>query len=187
MKKILFFGAIISILFIQCGKSNDPFLIKTGAIGDLTKKTMMQQVDSIFSNDSIVKLSSVMDALGTQGEVEIYDKDGAKLMLLTPKNERDPKSFISNIHVFDSRFITEKGLSSKSTFKDLKDNYTIQNVETTITSVVVFLADSEIFVTIDKKELPEDLRYDPSLKIDASQIPDDATFKYFMLGWDPED
>jgi hypothetical protein len=42
-------------------------------------------------------------------------------------------------------------------------------------------------LTIDKKELPEELRYNPSLKIDPSQIPDEATFKYFMIGWDAEE
>ncbi len=187
MKNTLLISAIVAILFVQCGKSEDPFLIKSGAIGGLTKTSLMKQVDSIFAQDSIVKLNPIKDALGTQGEVEVYDKDGSKLLLLSPKDESDPASVINNIQVFDSRYKTDKGLNAKSTFKDLKDNYAIQDIETTISSVVVFLSDSELFITIDKKELPEDLRYDPSLKIEASQIPDGATFKYFMLGWDQEE
>jgi len=50
--------------------------------------------------------------------------------------------------------------------------------------VVVFLKDSDIYITIDKQQLPENLRYDPNLSIKATQIPDNATFKYFMIGWD---
>ena len=156
MKKTLLLGAIISILFIQCGKETDPFLIQKGAIGNLTHKNIMKQIDSIFSNDSIVKLNPIKNVIGTQGEVEIYEKGGVKLMLLSPDDESDPESKITNI-------------------------------QTTISSVVVFLEDSELYITIDKKELPEDLRYNSSLKIESSQIPDKAVFKYFMLGWDLED
>ena len=146
----------------------------------------MKQVDSIFAEDSIVKLNPIKNALGTQGEVEIYDKDGNKLLLLSPEDENDPNATITNVQVFDSRYKTDKGLTSGSTFKDVKANYTISNIETTINSVVVFLKDSEIYLTIDKKELPENLRYNPNAKIEASQIPDDAKFKYFMIGWEPE-
>ncbi len=187
MKNTLLLGAIISILFIQCGKETDPFLIQKGAIGNLTHKNAMKQIDSIFSNDSIVKLNPIKNVIGTQGEVEIFEKGGVKLMLLSPNDESDPESKITNIQIFDNRYKTIKGLNSESIFKEVKDNYIISDIETTINSVVVFLEDSEIYITIDKKELPEDLRYNSSLKIEASQIPDTATFKYFMLGWDLED
>ncbi len=183
MKKILFI-AITTFLFIQCDKQEDPFLITKDRVGRLTKEIKMKQLDSIFVQDSIVKLNPIKDALGTQGEVEIYEKGGSKLMLISPHDERNPDSKITNIQIFDSRFKTEKGLTTKSTFKDIKDNYEIDNVETTINSVVVFLKDSAIFVTIDKKQLPEDLRYNLDLKIEGTQIPEDATFKYFMVGWE---
>ncbi len=184
MKKTLFLSALAALLFVQCGKEKDPFLIKQGAIGNLTREIKMKQIDSIFAQDSIVKLNPVPDALGTQGEVEIYEKGGEKLLLLSPNSESDPESFITNIQIFDDRYKTEKGLTKASTFKFVKDNYTIANIETTINAVVVFLENSDIFLTIDKKQLPENLRYDPSVTIEASQIPDDATFKYFMVGWD---
>ena len=108
-------------------------------------------------------------------------------MLLSPNDESDPESTITNIQIFDNRYKTAKGLNSESTFKVVKDNYIISDIETTISSVVVFLEDSEIYITIDKKELPEDLRYNSSLKIESSQIPDKAVFKYFMIGWDLEE
>ncbi|PKA83543.1 hypothetical protein ATE92_1699 [Ulvibacter sp. MAR_2010_11] len=186
MKKTLFFGVIAVLLFVQCGKDNDPFLIKQGAIGNLTKEIRMKQIDSIFAQDSIVKLNPIADALGTQGEVEIYEKGGNKLLLLSPDNESDPESVITNIQIFDDRYKTEKGLSKSSNFKFVKDNYTLAGVETTINAVVIFLENSDIFITIDKKQLPENLRYDPTISIEASQIPDDATFKYFMAGWDKD-
>jgi len=184
MKKTLFFGVLTALLFVQCKKKDDPFLIKKGSIGELTKDLKMQQIDSLFANDSIVKLNPIRDAIGTQGEVEIYEKGGAKLLLLSPDDENDPNSVITNIQIFDDRYKTEKGLSKASTFKDVKANYTIVNIETTINAIVIFLKDSDVFLTIDKKQLPENLRYDPSVKVESSQIPDEATFKYFMVGWD---
>ncbi|MAT89837.1 MAG: hypothetical protein CMC35_04010 [Flavobacteriaceae bacterium] len=176
----------IAIFFVQCGDDSDPFLIQKDAVGPLTKNTAMRQVDSIFANDSIVKLNPNENALGTQGEVEIFDKDGTKLLLLSPEDENDPTSNITNIQVFDARYKTDKGLNSKSTFGDLKANYEIAGIENAINSVVVFIKDSNVYVTIDKKQLPENIRYDYQAKIEQSQIPNEATFKYFMIGWDTD-
>lgn len=184
MKKTIFIGVVAALLFVQCGKDSDPFNINTGSIGNLNSEIKIKQIDSIFAKDSIVKINSSPNALETQGEVEVYEKGGKKLLLLSPNDENDPNSTISNVQVFDSRYKTEKGLNSASTFKDVKANYTIENIQTTINAVVVFLKDSDIYLTIDKKHLPEELRYNMDAKIEASQIPDNASFKYFMIGWE---
>ena len=184
MKKTLLIIGIVSLSFVQCGKDSDPFLIKNGSVGNLNKEIKMKQIDSIFAEDSIVKINSSPNALETQGEVEIYEKGGKQLLLLSPNDENDPNSTITNIQVFDSRYKTEKGLTTASTFKDVKANYTIDNIETTINAVVVFLKGSDVYLTIDKKSLPEELRYNMDIKVEASQIPDEAPIKYFMIGWD---
>lgn len=185
MKKTLLIIGIVSLAFVQCGKDSDPFLIKNGSIGNLNNEIKIKQIDSIFAEDSIVKISSSPNALETQGEVEIYEKGGKQLMLLSPDDETDPNSTIKNIQVFDSRYKTEKGLTPASTWKDVKANYTIDNIQTTINAVVVFLKETDVYLTIDKKSLPEELRYNMDLKVEASQIPDNAPFKYFMIGWEP--
>ena len=184
MKKTLLILGIVSIAFVQCGKDSDPFLIKNGSIGNLNKEIKIKQIDSIFTEDSIVKINSSPNALETQGEVEIYEKGGKKLLLLSPDDEMSPNSTIRNVQVFDSRYKTEKGLTTASTWKDVKANYTVDNIETTINAVVIFLKETDVYLTIDKKSLPEELRYNMDLKVEASQIPDDAPFKYFMIGWD---
>lgn len=184
MKNTLLFAAIATMLFVQCEEEKDPFAISDGAIGPLTKKTQMRQLDSIYAQDSIVKLNSITGAIETQGEVEIYDTDGTKLLLLSPFDESDPMSQIANIQVFDARYKTDKGLTKASTFKDIKANYEIEAIENAINSVVVFLKGTDLYLTIDKKQLPEEARYNFNQKIEATQIPDTATFKYFMIGWD---
>ncbi len=151
---------------------------------ELETRNKNQADDSIFARFHC-KINSSPNALETQGEVEIYEKGGKQLLLLSPDNESDPNSTITNIQVFDSRYKTEKGLTAASTWKDVKANYTIDNIETTINAVVIFLKETDVYLTIDKKSLPEELRYDMDLKVEASQIPDDAPFKYFMIGWEP--
>ena len=189
MKKIAIICgvALSALVFVQCETKQDPFTVSQDRVGIITKDIQMKQLDSIFKMDSIVQLSSITKTLGTQGEVDIYEKGGKKLMRISPHDETDPNSKIENIILFDDRYKTDKGLSINSTFKEVKDNYTVKNVQTTLNAVVVFLEDSDVFITIAKDQLPANARYDPSLKIEANFIPDTATFKYVMIGWDDLD
>lgn len=187
MIKTILISLITILLFVQCEKESNRFLIQKGAIGNLTKSTPIKQIDSIFEQDSIVWLNPINNSLGIQGEIEIFEKGGKKLLLLSPENENDSNSVIINIQVFDDRYKTEQGFNSGSTFKDLKENYKITAIDNAINSVVIYLEDSEIFITIDKKQLPENVRYNYTTKIESTQIPLEATFKYFMIAWDVDD
>ena len=51
-------------------------------------------------------------------------------------------------------------------------------------NVVIILKETGVYFTIDKKELPESLRYNSSINIEAVQIPDAAKIKYMMLAWE---
>ena len=178
------FIVLSTLLFVQCAEEKDPYLISNNSVGNLTIGMKIKQIDSIFANDSIVRLNPRQNEVSTQGEVEIYEKGGKILMLISPRDNYDPEALIANFQFYDTRYKTVKGLNSGSTFKDIKDNYEIANIETTISTVVVFLKDSDIFINIDKKELPENLRYNPNFVIEAVNIPDEAKIKYFMLSWD---
>ena len=182
LKKII---AIVSVtlLFIECKEEINPFLISNDSVGALTRGMTIKEIDSIFAQDSIVKLYAQNEELPTQGEVEVYEKNGTKLVSISPVTNNDPDALISNFQFFDPRYKTDKGLNLSSTFKDIKANYKILNIETTISTVVIFLEDNDLFINIDKKELPENFRYNPNLVIDITNIPDEAKIKYFMLSW----
>ncbi len=185
MKKTLFTITLAAGLLFSCSDNNKSFQIKNDQVGPLQKGALIKEVKTIFAEDSIVSASQ--EAVeGYQNEVEIYDKEGNKLLVLSPKKNNDPNSPINHIQITDSRYQTSKGIGTKSTFKDIKKHYTIDKVETTFTSVIIFLKDSPIFITIDKDELPEDIRFDLNLKVEATQIPDDAKIKLFMVSWDVE-
>lgn len=182
LKKII---AIVSVtlIFIQCKEEINPFLISNDSVGALTRGMTIKEIDSTFAKDSIVKLYAQNEELPTQGEVEIYKKNGTKLVSISPVTNNDPDALISNFQFFDPSYKTDKGLNLSSTFKDIKANYKISNIETTISTVVIFLEDSDLFINIDKNELPENFRYNPNLVIDITNIPDEAKIKYFMLSW----
>jgi len=186
IKKIFLTGLVI-FLFVKCAKERNPFLISNKAVGDLTIGMKIKQVDSIFAMDSIVRLSPRQNQSSSFGELEIYEKSGKKLLLISPENNYDPDALIENFQFFDDRYKTVKGLNINSTFKDIKENYEIANIETTLSTVLIFLKDSDLFINIDKKELPENFRYNPNLVIDVTNIPNEAKIKYFMLSWKIDD
>jgi len=187
MIKSIAVSVLSLLLFIQCEEEKDSFLISNNAVGNLTIGMKIKQVDSIFAMDSIVRLNPRQNESSTIGEVEIYEKGGKKLLLISPRDNNNPDALIASFQFFDARYKTVKGLNVNSTFKDIKDNYKIANIETTLSTVVIFLEDSGIFINIDKKELPENLRYNPNFVIDAVNIPNEAKIKYFMLSWKIDD
>lgn len=187
MKNLLIMAVIAAAFLTSCSNTDAKFSIKKGSVGPVTENTKISELDALFEQDSLVPLTRINNALGTQGEVEVYEKGGTLLMLVSPDDEEDPNAVITNVRIYDERFKTDKGLHLKSTFKTVRENYKIAGIQTSFDAVVVFLEDSDVYLTIDKKQLPENLRYDPSINIEASQIPDQATFKYFMVAWDGND
>ena len=184
MKKSLLLLVLTAGIFGACEKEQDPFLISENSVGHLTKEIQIRQLDSVFARDSVVKQVNESEFFKTNNEIEIFDKKGQKMLLLEPVQAFDSTSTIGFIQVLDSRFKTAKGLNTQSTFKDIVENYNISRIENTLSAAVIFIDDLNIYVTIDKKQLPADLRYDTQKRIQASQIPDEATIKYFMIDWD---
>ncbi|MFN4761550.1 hypothetical protein ACKGJN_00340 [Gillisia sp. Q332] len=182
MKKISIL--LITIVFIiGCNRNSDPFLIDNTRVGQLTKEIRINQLDSIFSNDSIVRNISGNEFLNSTNNIEIYDKDGSPLLILEPVQQFDTTSTIGYIQILDPRYETIKGLNINSTFGDVVEKYKISRIENTLNSAVIFIDELNLYLTIDKRELPSSLRYDTDTRISASQIPDNAKIKYFMISW----
>lgn len=181
--KNLLLALLIVLIIASCSKKQDPFLIEKHNIGSLTDSTQVRQLDSIFMNDSIVKFVGGDEFTGNINNIDIYDKAGNHLLVLTPNEALDSTAVISNIRIMDSRYKTEKNLSTLSTFKDIQTNYKINRIDNLINSINVNVNEINAYFTIDKKELPANLRFDMKMTIEASQIPDEAKIKYFMINW----
>lgn len=183
MNKSIFSLIILTAFFSSCKKEQDPFQIGKQHIGLLTDSTQIKDLKHVFSNDSIVKFISGDEFTGNINDIKIFEKGGKKLLTLTPRQSLDSTSVIESVQIFDSRFKTDKNITMLSTFKDIADNYKISRIDNLINSVVVSVNQINAAFTIDKKELPANLRFDMNLNIEAAHIPDNAKVKYFFLNW----
>lgn len=183
MKKTILLLVIIVSVFTSCEKEINPFLISKQNIGHLTDSTQVKDLESVFINDSIVKYVSGSKFTGNVNDLEIYEKGGKLLLVLSPSQALDSTSTIRTVKVVDSHFMTAKGLSINSTFKDVNDNYKISNIQNSLKSVIISVNEINAYFTIDKNELPANMRFDMNLKIEAVQIPDQAKIKSFNLYW----
>lgn len=182
MKKTVFLGLIAACL-ASCTTKQDPFLIQKDRIGKLHKDVIVKQLDSVFANDSLVKRIGEGDYMQAgNDQYLVFEKRGKHVFTLTPKQQHDENEKIETIQIHDERYKTENGISLKSTFKDIREHYKIKNIYNTMKNLVITVNGQEYF-TIDKKELPEDLRYDMGLNIDPIQIPDAAKIKQFLINW----
>lgn len=184
MKKVFFQLLIFSILLVACQDQEeyDPFLITKTHVGPLTKNSEVRQLDSIFDEGSIVTREE-KGMFGNGDEIIVYDHVGTKLLLLNPVQSFDSTSTIGNIQILDPRFKTRTGFGLGSTFKDIVANYNISRIENTLNAIVVFIDEINAYVTIEKEELPPQLRGTADQHIQVDQIPEDADINYFWIGW----
>lgn len=179
-----FLALVVSIiLFVSCQNEKDPFIISKYHVGLLTDSTQVKDLKDIFPNDSIARFIAGDEFAGDINSIQIYEKSGIKLLTLSPRQSLDSTSVFQSVQIVDSRYKTDKNISVLSSFKDITSAYKISRINNLINSVVVFVNDINASFTIDKKELPANLRFDMNLTIEETHIPDDAKIKYFFINW----
>jgi len=180
-KSFLVFGICVLGVLFGCSEKDTTYLISNEKVGKLDKISLVRDLELIYEGDSLVR-DSLRTAVGSRTrKIKVFEKGGKHLLTLTPTADSIPT--VENVSIEDIRFKTENGIGLQSTFMDIQSNYEIKKIVTTIKSVVIFPKGSNLYFTIDKEELPSNLRYTMET-IDAVQIPDDAKIKYLMLGWD---
>lgn len=182
MKKSLFvFGICLLLIGISCQRQDPTFLITETSVGPLNQTNSFQELETLFINDSVVKDTFRLKTNQNPKKVKIFEVTGNPLLSLTANSDSVPT--IENVRIEDPRYMTQNGVGLSSSFKDIQNAYDIRKIVTTINSVVVFPKNSNLYFTIDKMELPANLRFTKT-NIEAVQIPDDARIKYLMVGWD---
>lgn len=169
----------VSLLLIQC-KEETNYTLGKEQVGKITNTTQIQELESIFKNDSLVAhLSEDNVAESSYDEYLVYNKEGDHLLTIIPKVEQDSSSTIDNIQIFDRNYKTVKGLSIKSKFSDIVANYTVNKVQSTFSTAILFVDELNATITIDKKELG--IKDFGTQKIDLDQIPDLAKIKRITM------
>jgi len=173
----------IALTFFNCNNDADPYIISKHNVGLLTDSTQVSELKYIYETDSIAKHIGGDEFTGDVNDIEIFENGGIHLLTLTPFEALDSTSYIKSVKINDDRYHSEKGLTNQSTFKDIHSNYKISRIQNTINNIVVSVDEINAYFTIDKKDLPAELRYDMNLKIEAIQIPDNAKIKSFYIHW----
>ncbi|MFV0541828.1 MAG: hypothetical protein ACK5MZ_11455 [Aestuariibaculum sp.] len=184
MKKLFANAILLAVIFLSCNSKPKPFDISKHYIGALTDSTQIKDLKTIFGNDSLVDFNSGKEFEGVSNKIEVYEKGGKKLLVLTPGQFLDSTSVITNVQIIDQRFKTDKGISTQSSFKDINTNYTIKRIDNLINAIAITVNEINASFIIDKEELPANLRFDRNIKFEATHIPDNAKLKYFFINWE---
>ncbi len=173
---------IVAVLLTQCGHGGK-FDLAKGKVGVLDTSTTIQELQTIFKNDSlVVRLSE--GAMGSNyfqddDEYHVYEKGGAPLLVIVPKEPLDSTSTIKSIEILDPRFSTKSGLTRQSDFQEINAKNKINKVETSFLSATLFIDELNITVAIDKEELG--LKSFSTQKVSLTQIPDLAKIKSLIV------
>ena len=177
MKKI-FTLLLVVTLAVSCNSKETT--IDLNQVGPITNTTNVQQLSSLFKNDSIVSrlsegdLGNMNDYVLDNDTYLIYQKGGKLLLSITPKNPLDSLSKIKSITVFSDEYKTKEGVGLGSTFNDLNVNHNIDKLEATFKLVTVFVKDINATFTLDKEEIG--VKAFTLGDIDKKQIPDNSKF-----------
>jgi len=95
------------------------------------------------------------------------------------ENDNDSTSIIQSVQIFSPIYKTKKEISIASVFKDLKENYDLKKVESTITSVSIYVNELNASFNITNKDMG--ISEFNTNKISLDQIPDNAPFKYITV------
>jgi hypothetical protein len=182
-KNYLLIGLLLG-LFVACETKIDPFAITNHSVGMLTDSTKVNALNVVFTNDSISKYIGGDEFTGSTNSIRIFEKGtGVLLLELDPNYSLDSLSTIRTVRVMDPRFKNKDGLNTLSTFKDINSKYTISSIQNTLRSLIISVDEINAYFTLNKTELPEEMRYDMTQKIEAISIPETAKIKDFYLQW----
>ena len=184
MRTVFLNLSVLIFILSGCNSKQDPYVIKKQSIGLLTDSTLVKDLELSFLNDSIIQFIGGDEFLGNSNIIKVFEKETQKLLLeLTPKEALDSLSTIQNVRVMDPRFKTIKGLNKNATFQIITSQYKVSSIQNTLRNLIVSVDEMNLYFTIEKTELPENLRYDLSKKIEAVSIPPKAKIKDFYIQW----
>lgn len=155
MRKYLI-TAIALVGLIACNHQKNEFLITNTQVGALGKQTPIQKLDSIFAKDSIVNstLEGELRYASTE-RITIFTKEGKELLEITPKLNDKGEKIVESVFVLSPEYVTEKGISLESTFKQVKEKYPELEIDPSISSVIVTPKGQNFYFTFDKSALKD--------------------------------
>ena len=174
MKKLIAV-LVLTILFVGCGQDNDTLIVKN-QLGKINKSTSIEELDKMFKNDSIEKLPKG-DELTRQ--YSVFGLDGKQKLVFVTKLKNDSIKGLELVKIYSDGYLTEKGISTASTFGEVSGNYTINKIEPSFSAAILFVDEINATISLNKSDLNLD-EFDMR-PIREDQIPDEASINYITL------
>lgn len=164
------------------GYTFDNFHISENRVGIFSKGMTISDVYNSIPKEQIKKTVGYGEfADDTYDDYEIYDSNGKKILVLTPKQNGNTSSKINRISILDNRFKTTEKIGLSSTFGDLKKYYSTDKISPDMEHIVLDVSHINAWFSIKKSELKED--WWNGNGIDKSKIPDNAKFDGITIWW----
>jgi len=164
----------VILLFVQCAKEDK--VIRKRQLGEIDNNTTIAELDRIFARDSVEKYPEGEELVR---EYRVYDESGEASLIFVPRIENDSIKSLELVKIFSKAYLTEKGISTASTFKDVAGQYSINKIEPSFSSAILFIDELNATISLDKKDLKID-EFDMR-EIREDQIPDLARIRYITL------
>lgn len=174
MKRILGI-VLLTMLFAQCGQDSDLLIVKN-QLGKIGKNTTIDELDKIFKKDSIEKFPLESE---TFREYRVFSEDGKPSLVFFPSIKNDSIIGLQLVKIYSGDYMTEKGISTTSSFGDVAENYSIDKIEPSFSSAILFINEINATISLNKEDLNLD-EFDMS-EIRQDQIPDEANIKFISL------
>lgn len=206
MKKIL--GAIFILILISCNSKKkkevdkvhvktekkvepikkstdhtyDNFHISENRVGKFSKGMTVSDVYNTIPKEQIKKKVAYGEFKDvTYDNYEIYDSNGKKILILTPKQNGNTNSKINRISILDKRFITAEKIGLNSTFGELAKHYSTDKISADMEHIILDVNHINAWFSIKKTELKDG--WWNGNEIDKSKIPNTAKFDGITVWW----
>ena len=165
---------LVSLMLVQCSKEDN--LIRKKQLGEINHATSIGELDRIFAGDSVVKTP---EGEALVREYQVFDEAGEPSLVFVTRIENDSIKALELVKIYSDYYVTEKGLSTASTFKDITAQYSIDKIEPSFSSAILFIDELNATISLDKSDLKID-EFDMR-DIREDQIPDLARIRYITL------
>ena len=195
MKRIL--SAILILTLISCnsttkkekelhekqkGYTFENFHISENRVGIFSKGMTIADVYNSIPKEQIKKTVGYGEfADDTYDDYEIYDSNGKKILILTPKQNGNTNSTINRISILDSRFKTTEKIGLNSTFGILNKHYSTDKISPDMEHIVIDISHINAWFSIKKSELHEG--WWNGNGVDKSKIPGNAKLEGITIWW----
>jgi hypothetical protein len=167
-------GLAVIFLLFQCTEENTA--IKKKQLGTISNSTTIDELDKMFKNDSVQKLP---EGESLVREYKVFDASGSPSLVFVTRVENDSLKAIEHVKIYSPAYATEKGISTSSTFEEIRGQYSIDDIEPSFSSAILFIDELNATISLDKKDLNID-EFDMR-DISEDQIPDQANVLYITL------